>query len=228
MAISTLLEMKGVVDMRANFTQENIEAIKVLCCICYMEFDAELARKGQIALDHDLAVNFLDLEYIDETLPRLLIEKELSQQAQLDVLQRKQGDYSGVKSLESKKKDAVSAAMLKMPTVYKKKMLEDSLHVLETFLDSGYRNESDAVQALLYYCTLMESPDLDLDVKQTKQITKKASECKAWCEKAYAAGGGSGGKKISQNEVEAKLKELKAACNPVVVEKLKGMIKAEN
>ncbi len=126
MAISTLLEMKGIVDMRANFTQENIEALKVrdnfhlgftdyvaqvemefeffvsmlycrslhqerdLSCKKVLarnkkwkikkEFDAELARKGQIALDHDLAVNFLDLEYIDETLPRLLIEKELCQQ----------------------------------------------------------------------------------------------------------------------------------------------------
>ncbi len=36
-----------------------------------------------------------------------------------------------------------------------------------------YRNESDAMQALLYYCTLMESPDLELDAKQTKKISAK-------------------------------------------------------
>ncbi|CAD7968748.1 unnamed protein product [Amoebophrya sp. A120] len=216
MAISTLLEMKGIVDMRANFTQENIEALK--------EFDAELARKGQIALDHDLAVNFLDLEYIDETLPRLLIEKELCQQAQLDVLQRKDGDFSPVKSLEGKKKDAVNAAMLKMPAAYKKKMLEDSLHVIESFVDTGYRNESDAMQALLYYCTLMESPDLELDAKQTKKISAKATEVRQWAEKLYTSGDKSA---IKQADVEGKLKEMKTTCNPVVVDKLKALIKEQ-
>ncbi|CAD7948872.1 unnamed protein product [Amoebophrya sp. A25] len=208
MAVSTLLEMKGVVDMRANFTQENVEALK--------EFDVELARKGQIALDHGLAVNFLDLEYIDETLPRLLIEKELSQMAQLDILQRKDGDYAPMKSLEPRKKEAVNAAMLKMPSVYKKKMLEDSLHVIETFLETGYACERDAMQALLYYCTLMESPDLELDAKTTKAITAKAASYRAWGEQNLG--------KVSQKEIETKLKEIKTECNPVVVEKLKAMI----
>merc|ERR1719284_2116811 len=54
--------------MRANFTQENIEKMKA--------FDPELARKAQIAYDHKLPVNFQTLELIEETLPRLLEEKE--------------------------------------------------------------------------------------------------------------------------------------------------------
>ncbi len=58
------------------------------------------------------------------------------------MLQRKDGDFSPVKSLEGKKKDAVNAAMLKMPAAYKKKMLEDSLHVIESFVDTGYNLKS--------------------------------------------------------------------------------------
>merc|ERR1719367_1280642 len=54
--------------MRANFSQENIEKMKA--------FDPELARKAQIAFDHKLPVNFQQLEIIEESLPRLLAEKE--------------------------------------------------------------------------------------------------------------------------------------------------------
>merc|ERR1711865_1371784 len=68
MAVSKLLEMKNVTLMRANFTQENIEKIQA--------FDPELARKAQIAYDHKLPINFQQLEQIEETLPRLLKEKE--------------------------------------------------------------------------------------------------------------------------------------------------------
>ncbi|CAE8601739.1 unnamed protein product [Polarella glacialis] len=68
MAISKLLEMRTISQMRANFTQENIEKIK--------GFDPDLARKAQIALDNKLPVNFQQLELIDETLPRLLEEKK--------------------------------------------------------------------------------------------------------------------------------------------------------
>merc|ERR1719251_462556 len=54
--------------MRANFSQENIEKMKA--------FDPELARKAQIAYDHKLPVNFQQLEIIEESLPRLLEEKQ--------------------------------------------------------------------------------------------------------------------------------------------------------
>merc|ERR1719498_1925233 len=53
--------------MRANFTQENIEKMKM--------FDPELARKAQIAYDNKLPINFQQLEIIEDTLPRLLEEK---------------------------------------------------------------------------------------------------------------------------------------------------------
>eukprot|EP00933_Yihiella_yeosuensis_P055902 TRINITY_DN5485_c1_g2_i5.p1 TRINITY_DN5485_c1_g2~~TRINITY_DN5485_c1_g2_i5.p1 ORF type:complete len:182 (+),score=53.27 TRINITY_DN5485_c1_g2_i5:55-600(+) len=67
MAVSKLLEMRTICQMRANFTQDNIEQIK--------GFDPELARKAQIAYDNKLPVNFQQLELIDDTLPRLSEEK---------------------------------------------------------------------------------------------------------------------------------------------------------
>merc|ERR1719356_2436039 len=54
--------------MRANFTQENIEEMK--------KFDPELARKAQIAYDQKLPINFQQLEIIEESLQRLLEEKQ--------------------------------------------------------------------------------------------------------------------------------------------------------
>merc|ERR1712217_593663 len=68
MAVSTILEMRTIARMRANFTQENIEKMKA--------FDPELARKAQLAYDHKLPINFQQLEIIDEALPRLLEEKK--------------------------------------------------------------------------------------------------------------------------------------------------------
>merc|ERR1719480_319901 len=63
--------------MRANFTQDNVEAIK--------NFDPELARKAQIAYDHKLPINFTQLELIDEALPRLLEEKKQLEAAREEV-----------------------------------------------------------------------------------------------------------------------------------------------
>merc|ERR1740129_1488651 len=68
MAVSKLLEMRSIVRMRANFTEENIEGMK--------NFEPELARKAQLAYDHKLPINFQQLEIIDEALPRLLEEKK--------------------------------------------------------------------------------------------------------------------------------------------------------
>merc|ERR1719181_820522 len=68
MAVSKLLEQRMVTQMRANFTQDNVEKVK--------DFDPELARKAQIAYDHKLPINFQQLEIIEETLPRLLEEKK--------------------------------------------------------------------------------------------------------------------------------------------------------
>merc|ERR1719433_850439 len=63
--------------MRAHFTPENIEKMKA--------FDPELARKAQIAHDHNLPINFMQLELIDEKLPRLLKEKEQLEVARSEV-----------------------------------------------------------------------------------------------------------------------------------------------
>eukprot|EP00930_Biecheleria_cincta_P040524 TRINITY_DN2775_c0_g2_i3.p1 TRINITY_DN2775_c0_g2~~TRINITY_DN2775_c0_g2_i3.p1 ORF type:complete len:201 (-),score=46.46 TRINITY_DN2775_c0_g2_i3:118-666(-) len=68
MVVSKLLEMRTVCQMRATFTQENIEKIK--------DFDPELAKKAQIAHDNKLPVNFQQLELIEEILPRLMEEKK--------------------------------------------------------------------------------------------------------------------------------------------------------
>merc|ERR1719506_1492100 len=68
MAVSKLLEMRFIAKPRANFTQENIEAMK--------EFDLELARKAQIAMDNNLSINMKDLESIEANLPKLLEDKK--------------------------------------------------------------------------------------------------------------------------------------------------------
>eukprot|EP00441_Pelagodinium_beii_P027910 CAMPEP_0197656726 /NCGR_PEP_ID=MMETSP1338-20131121/43088_1 /TAXON_ID=43686 ORGANISM="Pelagodinium beii, Strain RCC1491" /NCGR_SAMPLE_ID=MMETSP1338 /ASSEMBLY_ACC=CAM_ASM_000754 /LENGTH=183 /DNA_ID=CAMNT_0043232857 /DNA_START=63 /DNA_END=614 /DNA_ORIENTATION=+ len=67
-AVSKILEMRTISQMRANFTEENIEKIK--------GFDPDLARKAQIAYDNKLPVNFQQLELIEDILPRLLDEKK--------------------------------------------------------------------------------------------------------------------------------------------------------
>merc|ERR1719327_1259111 len=54
--------------MRATFTQENVDAMK--------EFDLALAKKAQIAYDNQLPCNFVQLDSIEEDLPRLLDEKK--------------------------------------------------------------------------------------------------------------------------------------------------------
>eukprot|EP00811_Abedinium_folium_P010992 NODE_20170_length_809_cov_9.507331.p1 GENE.NODE_20170_length_809_cov_9.507331~~NODE_20170_length_809_cov_9.507331.p1 ORF type:complete len:184 (-),score=48.68 NODE_20170_length_809_cov_9.507331:257-757(-) len=68
MAVSKLLEMQNIAKMRANFTPADIEKIA--------PFDPELARKAQIALDNKLSINFQQLELIEESLPRLMQERE--------------------------------------------------------------------------------------------------------------------------------------------------------
>mmetsp|Transcript_30372 Transcript_30372/g.37249 ORF Transcript_30372/g.37249 Transcript_30372/m.37249 type:complete len:170 (+) Transcript_30372:2-511(+) len=75
--VSKLLEMRQIAYMRASFTQENIEKMKM--------FDPELARKAQIAYDNKLPVNFQQLELIEDILPRLLEEKKQLEAARAEV-----------------------------------------------------------------------------------------------------------------------------------------------
>jgi len=86
MAVSKLLEQRSVTQMRANFTQENIEKVK--------EFDPDLARKAQIAHDHKLPINFQQLELIEDILPRLLEEKTQLEAARAEVAKLPVGNYA--------------------------------------------------------------------------------------------------------------------------------------
>ncbi|SOV14084.1 conserved Plasmodium protein, unknown function [Plasmodium sp. DRC-Itaito] len=87
MVVSQLLEMKLITRPRATLTQENVNAM--------VEFDYELAKKAQIAVDNNLPVNFFDLEYIDrpEYLKLLLEEKEILEKAREEVLKMEKGNY---------------------------------------------------------------------------------------------------------------------------------------
>merc|ERR1719261_1477999 len=66
--------------MRATFTQENVDAMK--------EFDLELARKAQIAYDNQLPTNFVQLDTIEQELPRLLEEKKQLDAAREEAARR--------------------------------------------------------------------------------------------------------------------------------------------
>ncbi|SCN59603.1 conserved Plasmodium protein, unknown function [Plasmodium chabaudi adami] len=87
MAVSQLLEMKLITRPRATLTQENVNAM--------VEFDYDLAKKAQIAVDNNLPINFFDLEYIDrpEYLKLLLEEKAVLEKAREEVLKREKGNY---------------------------------------------------------------------------------------------------------------------------------------
>merc|ERR1719160_1944410 len=64
------------------------------------EFDPELSRKAQIALDNDLPVNFQQLELIDDILPRLLEEKKQLEVARTEILKLPAGTYDFPKALD--------------------------------------------------------------------------------------------------------------------------------
>merc|ERR1712072_1577049 len=79
-------ELRYVTRPRANFTPETVERIA--------EYDEELARKAQIALDNNLAINFIDLETVEEDLPRLLQEEQQLEAARKAVLEAPVGQYA--------------------------------------------------------------------------------------------------------------------------------------
>mmetsp|Transcript_25906 Transcript_25906/g.59842 ORF Transcript_25906/g.59842 Transcript_25906/m.59842 type:complete len:171 (+) Transcript_25906:110-622(+) len=92
MAVAKLLDMRQICKMRANFTQDNIEDMKA--------FDPELARKAQIAYDNKLPINLQQLELIEESLPRLLDEKNQIATARSEVAKLPPGKYELPKSLD--------------------------------------------------------------------------------------------------------------------------------
>eukprot|EP00386_Alphamonas_edax_P002714 GDKI01008254.1.p1 GENE.GDKI01008254.1~~GDKI01008254.1.p1 ORF type:complete len:178 (+),score=54.77 GDKI01008254.1:29-562(+) len=94
MAVAKLLEMRYITRFRADLTQENIEAMK--------EFDEDLARQAQIAYNHGLQINFMELQYIDSPgfLDRLLKEKELLAEARKETYALPAGVYTQPKCLK--------------------------------------------------------------------------------------------------------------------------------
>jgi hypothetical protein len=86
MAISKLLDQKSIVQYRATFDQDIVDEMK--------EFDDELPRKAQIALDNKLPINWRALDFIEDELPRLLEEKKQLDAARKQVMSAKPGDYS--------------------------------------------------------------------------------------------------------------------------------------
>merc|ERR1719316_1645073 len=93
--------------MRATFTQENVDAMK--------EFDLELARKAQIALDNQLPVNFVQLDTIEQDLPRLLEEKKQLETARTEVLKLPGGKHDMATKVDS----AFPAPNKALPAGYK-------------------------------------------------------------------------------------------------------------
>lgn len=85
MSVAKLLELNLITRMRATFTQDQINEMK--------EYDAELARKAQVALDNGIAINFQELENIDQDLPRLKQEKDQLMSARKSVLAAPKGTY---------------------------------------------------------------------------------------------------------------------------------------
>lgn len=88
MAVAKLLEMRHITRPRAVLTQQNVDAIR--------EFDPELSRKAQVALDNGLAINFMELEHIDRPgyVERLRKEKDILDTAAEEVLKAPVGQYN--------------------------------------------------------------------------------------------------------------------------------------
>ncbi|EER09646.1 conserved hypothetical protein [Perkinsus marinus ATCC 50983] len=86
MAISKLLDQRTVVRPRATFNQELVEEIG--------DYDEDLQRKAQVALDNGLAIEWRVLDFIDDELPRLLAEKREIEKAREQVMSKAPGDYT--------------------------------------------------------------------------------------------------------------------------------------
>jgi len=86
MAVTKLLELRALVEKRANFTQGNIDEMK--------NFDEELAAKAQIAYDNGVAINMKELLDIEANLPKLLEEKAQLENARSVAHSLPEGQYN--------------------------------------------------------------------------------------------------------------------------------------
>jgi len=85
LAVARLLELRWITRMRATFTPQQV--------IEMGEYDEEVAALADIACQHNLSINFLDMEKIEENLPRLLKEKEQLAAAREAVMALEKGNY---------------------------------------------------------------------------------------------------------------------------------------
>ncbi|CDJ61827.1 hypothetical protein, conserved [Eimeria maxima] len=94
MAISKLIEMNHLIQYRAVLTQENVDEIA--------EFDPDLAKKAQIALDEGLAVNFQDLDYFydKELVNKYKQEKKILNKIRQEIFNSPKGVYNMPPSLQ--------------------------------------------------------------------------------------------------------------------------------
>ncbi|XP_952130.1 uncharacterized protein TA14000 [Theileria annulata] len=97
MAVAQLLEMKSLVEHRAHFTQEDVNRM--------YHFDSELAKKAQVAVDHNLPISHYNLDYLHKPgfLESLLEERKLNEKIANEVLSAPEGDYKQPESLKSYK-----------------------------------------------------------------------------------------------------------------------------
>lgn len=85
LAVARLLELRWITRMRATFTPQQV--------IEMGEYDEECAALADIACQHNLAINMIDMEKIEENLPRLLKEKEQLAVAREAVMALPKGKY---------------------------------------------------------------------------------------------------------------------------------------
>lgn len=86
MAVSRLLELRWITRMRATFTPQQV--------IEMGEYDEEVAALADIACQNNLSINFIDMEKIEENLPRLIKEKEQLAAAREAVMALPKGNYN--------------------------------------------------------------------------------------------------------------------------------------
>ncbi|KAK1443734.1 hypothetical protein BgAZ_206100 [Babesia gibsoni] len=106
MAVAQLLEMKSLVEHRAHFTQDDVNRM--------LEYDAALAEKAQVAVDHDLPISHYNLEYLDQPgfLETLLEEKKMNEGIADEVLKAPKGNYKQPASMAKSHLSGASTSWL--------------------------------------------------------------------------------------------------------------------
>lgn len=86
LSLSTLLDMPGIVQMKANFTQEDSDEIK--------KYDVELGHQAEIAAKNQVPISWQDLPHVEQEMGHHLAEQEVLAQCRQQVLAAEPGDYT--------------------------------------------------------------------------------------------------------------------------------------